>query len=91
MIYDSLSRMRSFIKHHPNPTEREVTPVVEKLWRLINTIYAAKWDLLHAKTAFNRIIKHDNDEYPISSVFCRGGSSSHHKYTKDPTSSQQER
>jgi len=42
MIYDSLTRMRSFIKHHLNPTEREVTPVVEKLWRLINTIYAAK-------------------------------------------------
>jgi len=44
MIYDSLTRMRSFIKHHLNPTEREVTPVVEKLWRLIDTIYAAKWD-----------------------------------------------
>jgi len=44
MIYDFLTRMRSFIKHHPNPTEREITPVVEKLWRLIDTIYAAKWD-----------------------------------------------
>ena len=44
MICDSLLRMRSFIKHHPNPTEREVTVVVEKLWRLIDIIYAAKWD-----------------------------------------------
>ena len=44
MIYNSLSRMRSFIKHHPNPTEREVTVVVEKLWGLIDIIYAAKWD-----------------------------------------------
>ncbi|KAL9710067.1 hypothetical protein Ac2012v2_007129 [Leucoagaricus gongylophorus] len=44
MIYDSLSRMRSFIKHHPNPTEREVKPVVEKLWRLIDIIYTANWD-----------------------------------------------
>ena len=44
MIYDSLSRMRSFIKHHLNPTEREVKPVVEKLWRLIDIIYTANWD-----------------------------------------------
>ena len=46
MIYDSLTRLRSFVKHHPNPIERELTPVVEKLWRLIDTIYAAKWDTL---------------------------------------------
>ena len=44
MIYNSLMRMRSFIKHHPNPTEREVKPVVEKLWKLIDTIYFANWD-----------------------------------------------
>ena len=44
MIYDSLTRMRSFIKHHLNPMEREVIPVVKKLWRLIDTIYTAKWD-----------------------------------------------
>jgi len=44
MIYDSLTRMRSFIKHHLNPMEREVTPVVKKLWRLIDTIYTAKWN-----------------------------------------------
>ena len=44
MIYDSLTRMRSFIKHHPNPTEREVKPVVKKLWKLIDTIYSANWD-----------------------------------------------
>ena len=42
MIYNSLTRIRSFIKHHLNPIEREIIPVVEKLWRLINTIYAAK-------------------------------------------------
>ena len=46
MIYDSLMRMRSFIKHHPNPMERKITPVVEKLWRLIDTIYAANWDIV---------------------------------------------
>jgi len=46
MIYDFLSRMRSFIKHYLNPMEREVTPVVKKLWRLIDTIYAAKWDIV---------------------------------------------
>ena len=44
MIYNSLTRMRSFIKHHLNPMEREITSVVEKLWRLIDTIYAANWD-----------------------------------------------
>jgi len=44
MIHNSLSRMRSFIKYHPNPTEREVKPVVEKLWRLIDIIYTANWD-----------------------------------------------
>ena len=44
MIYNSLTRMRSFIKHHPNPMEREVKPVVEKLWKLIDTIYSANWD-----------------------------------------------
>ena len=46
MIYKSLKRLRSFVKHHPNPMEREFTPVVKKLWRLIDTIYAAKWDTL---------------------------------------------
>ena len=46
MIYDSLTRMRSFIKHHPNPTEREVKPVVKKLWKLIDTIYSANWDIV---------------------------------------------
>ena len=46
MIYDSLMRLRSFVKHHPNPTERELIPVVEKLWRLIDTIYTAKWNTL---------------------------------------------
>ena len=44
MIYDSLTRMRSFIKHHLNPMEREVKPIVKKLWKLIDTIYSANWD-----------------------------------------------
>ena len=44
MIYDSLLRMRSFIKHYPNLMEREVKPIVEKLWKLIDIIYTANWD-----------------------------------------------
>ena len=36
--------MRSFIKHHLNPTERKVKPVVEKLWRLIDIIYTVNWN-----------------------------------------------
>ena len=44
MIYDFLSRLRKFIKYHPNPTENEVKPVVKKLWRLIDIIYAMKWN-----------------------------------------------
>ena len=31
MIFNSLKRIRGFIKLHPNPTERELTPVAEYL------------------------------------------------------------
>ena len=44
MMYDSIMRLRSFIKHHP--MERELSPVVEMLWKLFDTIYSAKWDTL---------------------------------------------
>ena len=46
IIFDSLKRIRGFVKLHPNPTERELTPVAEYLWKLIDTIHAAKWDTL---------------------------------------------
>ena len=49
MMYDSIVRLRSFIKHHSvdkSPMERELSPVVEMLWKLFNTIYSAKWDTL---------------------------------------------
>ena len=46
MIYDSLKKLRSFVKLHLNPTERELTPVVKNLWKLIDTIYTTKWNTL---------------------------------------------
>ena len=49
MIYDSIRRLRNYIKHHPvdkAPPKGEFVPVVEYLWKLIDTIYAAKWDSL---------------------------------------------
>jgi len=49
MMYDSIVRLRSFIKHHPvdkSPMERELLPIVEMLWKLFDTIYSAKWDIL---------------------------------------------
>ena len=49
MIFNSIRRLRSYIKHHPvnkAPPKREFVPVVEYLWKLIDTIYAAKWDSL---------------------------------------------
>ena len=42
MIFNSLKRIRGFVKLHPNPTKRELTPVAEYLWKLINTIHASK-------------------------------------------------
>ena len=44
MMFNSIVRLRSFIKHHP--VERELVPVVKFLWKLFNTIYSAKWDTL---------------------------------------------
>ena len=49
MMYDSIVRLRSFIKHHPvdkSPMEKELLSVVEMLWKLFNTIYSAKWNIL---------------------------------------------
>ena len=49
MMYDSIVRLRSFIKHHlvvKSPMERELSPVVKMLWKLFDTIYSAKWDTL---------------------------------------------
>jgi len=49
MMYDFIVRLRSFIKHHPvdkSPMERELSPIVEMLWKLFDTIYSAKWDIL---------------------------------------------
>ena len=37
MMYDSIVRLRSFIKHHPvdkSPMERELSPIVKMLWKL---------------------------------------------------------
>ena len=49
MIYNSIRRLRNYIKHHPvdkAPLKGEFVPVVEYLWKLIDTIYATKWDSL---------------------------------------------
>ena len=49
MMFNSIMRLRSFIKHHlvdKSPMERELLPVVEYLWKLFDTIYSVKWDLL---------------------------------------------
>ena len=46
MMFDSIVRLRSFIKHYPvdkSPMKREL---VEFLWKLFDTIYSAKWDTL---------------------------------------------
>ena len=52
-MYESIKRMRNYIKHHPVDKVtigNEFTPVVEQLWKLFDNIYAAKWDSL----IFNR-------------------------------------
>jgi len=52
-MFESIRRMRNYIKHHPADKVtigREFTLVVEQLWKLFNNIYAAKWDSL----IFNR-------------------------------------
>jgi len=45
MIFNSIRRLRSYIKHYlvdKVPPKGEFVPVVEYLWKLINTIYATK-------------------------------------------------
>ena len=49
VIFYSLKRLRKYIKYNladSGPTKKELEPVVEYLWKLINTIYAAKWNTL---------------------------------------------
>ena len=49
MIYDSIRRLRNYIKHHPVDKalpKGEFVPVVEYLWKLIDIIYATKWNSL---------------------------------------------
>ena len=49
MIFNSIRRLRFYIKHHPvdkAPPKGEFVPVVEYLWKLIDTIYTTKWDSL---------------------------------------------
>ena len=60
MMFDSIVRLRSFIKHHPvdkSPMERELLPVVKYLWKLFDTIYSAKWDSLIFNKKKNLTIK----------------------------------
>jgi len=45
IIFKSIRRIRAYIKHHPVdkvPPKGEFVPVVEYLWKLIDTIYIAK-------------------------------------------------
>ena len=52
-MYESIRRMRSYIKYHPVDKVtigNEFTLVVKQLWKLFDNIYAAKWDSL----IFNR-------------------------------------
>ena len=49
MIFNFIRRLRSDIKHHPVdkvPPKGEFVLVIEYLWKLIDTIYTAKWDSL---------------------------------------------
>ena len=49
MIFNFIRRLRSDIKHHPvdkMPPKGEFVLVIEYLWKLIDTIYTAKWDSL---------------------------------------------
>jgi len=49
MIFNSIRRLRSCIKYYlvdKMPPKGEFVPVVEYLWKLIDIIYAAKWDSL---------------------------------------------
>ena len=49
MIFNSIRRLRFYIKHYPVdkvPPKGEFVPVIKYLWKLIDTIYTAKWDSL---------------------------------------------
>jgi len=49
MIFKSIRRIKAYIKHHSVnkvPPKGEFVPVVEYLWKLIDTIYTTKWDSL---------------------------------------------
>ena len=48
-MFYSLERLRKYIKYNPadgGPTKRELEPIVEYLWKLIDITYTAKWDIL---------------------------------------------
>jgi len=47
-IHESIKRIGSYIKNYladKNPPSRDFIPVVKSLWKLIETIYASKWDI----------------------------------------------
>jgi len=49
IIFNSIRRLKSYIKHHPVnkvPPKGEFVPVVEYLWKLIDIIYTTKWNSL---------------------------------------------
>ena len=48
MIFEFIRRIKTYIKHHPvdKALGREFILVVKYFWKLINTIYTAKWDSL---------------------------------------------
>ena len=48
-MFESIKRIGSYIKYHPVDKRilgREFILIVEQLWKLIDNIYAAKWDVL---------------------------------------------
>ena len=48
-MFEFIKRIRSYIKYHSvdkRILEREFIPIVEQLWKLINNIYVAKWNVL---------------------------------------------
>ena len=69
MMFNSIVRLRSFIKYHPvdkSPMERELLPIVKYLWELFNTIYSAKWDSLIFNKEKNLTIRKYIGEHIIS-------------------------
>ena len=49
MILKSIKRIGTYIKHHPvdkTPPKGDFILVIRNLWKLIDTIYSAKWNLL---------------------------------------------